>query len=153
MILPPILAFAVGFAAGFDAVSRVYGMSIYSLFVITVAGLIVGLIMAIIVYLSFRLAVILLGAVFGLFLGAGIAAVFGFEAGLIQYIAGLIVAIISVIIAIRLDLPKYLIIVLTSFVGTEAIVRGLLLLQGSISVSDLTLVSWVSILSQFDILA
>jgi hypothetical protein len=153
MILLPILAFAVGFTAGFNAVSYVYGVSIFSSLVIAVAGLILGLLLAVIVYLSFNLAVILLGGLFGYTLGSAIASFLGFEPGFVQIIAGLIVAIIAVVIAVRLNLPKYLVIVLTSLLGTEAILVGLLLLMGSTSVNDLKLGSWESILLQFHILA
>ncbi|MCJ7444252.1 MAG: DUF4203 domain-containing protein [Methanotrichaceae archaeon] len=152
-ILLPILAFAVGFTAGSNAVSNVYGVSIFSSLVIAVAGLILGLLLAVIVYLSFNLAIILLGALFGYTIGSAIASFLGFETGLIQIVAGLILAIIAVIIVVRLNLPKYLVIALTSLIGTEAILGGLLLLTGSISVNDLKLGSWESILSQFHILA
>jgi hypothetical protein len=153
MILLPILAFAVGFTAGSNAVSNVYGVSIFSSLVIAVAGLILGLLFAVIVYLSFNLAVVLLGGLFGYTLGSAIASFLGFEPGLVQIVAGLIVAIIAVIIAVRRNLPKYLVIVLTSLLGTEAILGSLLLLQGSISIDALKLGSWGSILSQFHVLA
>jgi hypothetical protein len=152
MILLPILAFATGFAAGINAVSNVYGMSIISSLVIAFAGLILGLLLAVIIYLSFNLAVILLGAIFGYTLGSGITSYAGLESGLIQIVAGLIVAVVTAIIAIRLNLPRYLIIALTSLLGTEFILVSLLLIMGFISVENLKLGSWLSSLSQSRIL-
>ena len=153
MILLPILAFAAGFTVGSYSVSNIYGVSILSSLVIVVAGLIWGILLAVIVYLSFNLAIILLGALFGYTIGSAITSFIGFETGFIQVVAGLIFAIIAVIIAVRLNLPKYLVIALTSLAGTEAILVGLLLLTGSISFNDLKLGSWESILSQFYVLA
>jgi hypothetical protein len=137
MILLPILGFLVGFIIGAAAVSSVYGESILSLMVIAVAGLITGLILAVLVYMFFNLAIILLGASLGFTLGSGIASYLGFEAGFIPVIAGLIVAVIVGFLAFRMNLPKYIIIALTALIGSEALLSGALLLIGFVSLDDL----------------
>lgn len=137
MILLPIWAFLVGFIIGAAAVSGVYGESILSLIIIAVAGLITGLLLAVLVYMFFNLAIILLGASLGFSLGAGIASYLGFETGFIPFIAGLIVAVIVGFLAFRLNLPKYIIIALTALIGSEALLSGALLLVGFLSLDDL----------------
>jgi len=137
MILLPIWAFLVGFVIGAAAVSGVYGESILSLIVIVVAGLITGLLLAVLVYMFFNLAIILLGASLGFTLGSGIAYYLGFETGFIPVMAGLIVAVVVGFLAFRLNLPKYIIIALTALMGSEALLSGALLLVGFISLNDL----------------
>jgi hypothetical protein len=114
MILLPVLAFLVGSIIGAVAVSGVYGDSILSLIVIVVAGLIVGLSLAVLVYLFFNLGVILLGAAVGYTIGSGLAYYLGFVAGPISFVAGLIAAAVVAFLAFRLNLPKYIIIALTA---------------------------------------
>lgn len=137
MILLPVLGFLVGFIIGAAAVSGVYGESILSLIVIAVAGLITGLLLAVLVYMFFNLAIILLGASLGFTLGAGIASYLGFETGFIPVMAGLIVAVIVGFLAFRMNLPKYVIIALTALIGSEALLSGALLLVGFISLDEL----------------
>lgn len=148
MILLPVWSFLVGFVIGASAVSGVYGKSIFSIIVIIVAGLIVGLLLAALVYLFFNLAVILLGASFGFTIGSGIAAYIGFEERFILLIAGLIVAIIVGILAYRLNLPKYIIIALTALMGSEAILSAAFLLTGLLSLGELNLGSLGQLFSQ-----
>jgi Domain of unknown function (DUF4203) len=139
MILLPVLAFLVGSIIGAVAVSGVYGDSILSLIVIVVAGLIVGLSLAVLAYLFFNLGVILLGAAVGYTIGSGLAYYLGFVAGPISFVAGLIAAAVVAFLAFRLNLPKYIIIALTALIGSEAILSGILLLIGFITPSDLQL--------------
>ncbi len=139
MILLPVLAFLVGFIIGATAVSGVYGESILSLIVIVVAGLITGLLLSVLVYMFFNLAIILLGAFLGYTLSSGIAIYIGFETGFIPAIAGVIAAAIVGFLAFRLNLPKYVIIALTALIGGEAILSGVLLLANFISLKDLEL--------------
>lgn len=139
LILLPVWAFLTGFAIGAVSVSGVYGQSILSMIILVVAGLIVGLLLAVITYMFFNLAIILLGASFGYTVGSGIAIYSGFETGLVPVLAGLITAAAVGFLAFRLNLPKYVIIALTAFTGSGALMIGALLLMGHISLSNLEL--------------
>lgn len=147
MILLPLWAFLVGSIIGIAAVSGVYGQSILSLFVIVVAGLITGLSLAVLAYMFFNLAIILLGASLGYTLGSGLACYMGFKLGFILVMAGIIVAATVGFLAFRLNLPKYIIIALTALTGSEILLSGALLLVGFISLKDLELGLLGSILS------
>ncbi len=147
MILFPVWAFLVGFIIGAAAVSGVYGQSILSLFVIVVAGFITGLSLAVIAYMFFNLAIILLGASLGFTLGTGLACYIGFKPGFILITAGIIVAVTVGFLAFHLNLPKYIIIAFTALIGSEALLSGALLLVDFISLKDLELGLLGSILS------
>jgi hypothetical protein len=132
-VLLPILGFMAGFAIGAGSLMAVYGRGILAIIVIAAAGLIVGLLVAVAAYLFFSWAIILLGATLGYILGSGIAASLGSESRLISLLAGILAAVLSGIVAIRLNFPKYAVIVLTAAMGSGAIVVGALLLSGQIS--------------------
>ncbi len=85
----------------------------------------------------FNLAVILLGASFGYAVGSGLAYYLGFETGFVPVLAGLIVAAAIGFLAFRLNLPKYVIIALTALTGSGALIIGVLLLIGYISLNSL----------------
>ncbi len=133
MILLPVWGFITGFSMGAHGVSSVYGESLLSMVVIIVAGAIVGLIFAVIAYLFFPVAIILMGASLGYFVGWTVVTSLGFEPGLIPALIGLIVAIVVALLAIRFHLPKFVIIVSTSLLGSIAIIIGIMLLIGDIS--------------------
>lgn len=131
-VLLPIWGFATGFAIGAGSLLAVYGQSILAIIVIAAAGSIVGLLLAVAAYLFFSWAIILLGATLGYIFGSGIAASIGSESSPISLLAGILAAVISGIVAVRLNLPKYAVIVLTAALGSGALVAGALLLTGQI---------------------
>jgi len=137
MILLPIWGFIFGFALGTDLVSGVYGQSIFSLLVIIVAGIIVGLMIAIAAYLFFDFAVIILSATVGYSLGAGLAIGIGLGSWQVPAFVGILLAATAALLAIRLHLPKYIIIVFATLLGSSAIINGLLILAGMESLGAL----------------
>jgi hypothetical protein len=136
-VLLPLFGFVTGFVIGASSLLAIYSQSILAIIVIVAAGSIVGLLVAAATYLFFSWAIILLGATLGYLLGSGIAASAGSESGLITLLSGVLVAAISGIVAIKLDLPKYAVIVLTAALGSGAIVTGALLLMGQIPLESL----------------
>jgi len=136
-ILLPIWGLLTGFFIGAAGVSSIYGKSLLSIIIIIVAGSIVGILLAVAVYLSYNLAIILLAATLGYFIGETIAIHLGFNPGLIPIVIGLISATIVGFTAIRLHLPKYIIILFTSLIGSIAILVGTLLLTGQVTLESL----------------
>jgi hypothetical protein len=136
-VLLPLFGFVTGFVIGASSLLAIYSQSILAIIVIVAAGSIVGLLVAAATYLFFSWAIILLGATLGYLLGSGIAASAGSESGLITLLSGVLVAAISGIVAIKLDLPKYAVIVLTAALGSGAIVTGALFLMGQIPLESL----------------
>jgi len=139
MILLPVWGFITGFFVGAYAVSNVYGQSLLSIAVLGVAGVILGLIFAVIAYLLFPAAVILLGASLGYTAGWTIMTSLGFDPGLIPIAIGIVGAILIAVLAIRFHLPKYVIMVSTALLGSIGIIIAVLLLIGEISLGEFDL--------------
>ena len=104
--------------------------------VIIVAGIILGLLFAVISYLFFPAAIIILGASLGYSAAKTVMISLGFESGLVPALFGLIAAIALAILAIRYHLPQYAIIVSTSMLGSIAITTGIAFLTGNISLQE-----------------
>ena len=136
-ILLPIWGLMTGFFVGAAAVSSIYGKSPLSIIIIIVAGSIVGILLAVAVYLFYNLAIILLTATLGYLIGEAITIHLGFNPGLIPIVVGLISAALVGFVAIRLHLPKYIIILFTSLTGSMAILGGFLLLTGQVTLESL----------------
>ena len=136
MILLPVCAFLIGFSTGVYGVSSVYERSLLSLAVIIVAGVILGLLFAVISYLFFPAAIIILGASLGYSAAKTVMISLGFEPGLVPALFGLIAAIALAILAIRYHLPQYAIIVSTSMLGSIAITMGIAFLAGNIPLQE-----------------
>jgi hypothetical protein len=136
-ILLPIWGLLTGFFIGAAGVSSIYGKSLLSIIIIIVAGSIVGILLAVAVYLFYNLAIILLAATLGYSIGETITIHLGFNPGLIPIVIGLISAAIVGFAAIRLHLPKYIIILFTSLIGSIAILGGTLLLTGQLTLESL----------------
>jgi hypothetical protein len=137
MILLPIWGFVTGFSIGAYSISGVYGESLLSIVVIVVAGAILGLIFAVLAYLLFPAAVILLGASLGYTAAWTIVTSLGFSPGLIPVAIGIAGAIALAILAVRYHLPKYIIIVSTAMLGSIGIIMGILLLMGEVTLEGL----------------
>jgi hypothetical protein len=133
MILLPLLGLLIGFILGAEWTASVYGLTLLSVIPVFAAGIIVGLFLAIAAYLFFDFSIILLVATLGYSLGAGILINMSLGTGLVPNIAGWITAGVAALLAMRLHLPKKIIIILTALFGAAAIVNGLLLLMGLIS--------------------
>ncbi len=133
MVLLPVWGFMTGFSIGAYGISNVYGESLLSLVVIIVAGAILGLLLAVIAYLFFPAAIILLGASLGYSAGELAMISFGFEPGLVPGLIGIIAAVILALLGVRFNLPKYVIIVSTSMLGSIAIIIGIALVTGNYS--------------------
>ena len=136
MILLPVWGFMMGFSTGIYGVSSVYETSLLSLPFIFVAGVILGLLFAVISYLFFPAAIIILGASLGYSAVWTFTISLGLEPGLIPALFGLIAAIAAAVSTIHYGLPKYAIIVSTSALGSIAITMGIALLTGNVSLQE-----------------
>lgn len=137
MILLPVWGFLTGFSVGAYSVSGVYGQSLLSIATIVAAGVILGLIFAVLVYLLFPVAVILLGASIGYSAGWTTMTYLGFSPGWIPAAIGIASAVALAVLAVRHHLPKYVIIVATAILGSIAMIMGILLLIGEVSLQGL----------------
>lgn len=137
LILLPIWAFFAGFSIGASAVSEITGDGFLATATAWVVGIVLGLILAVLSYLFYVAAVGLLAAVTGYWIGTGIMAWAGVGPGFAMALVGILVAAAFVAVTFGLHVPKVLIIVLTALSGASALLSGVLLLFGRISLENL----------------
>ncbi len=134
-ILIPIWAFFAGFAVG----AAVFADAANTGFIATtlgwVIGLIVGLVFALFSYFFYSLAVVLLGATTGYWIGTAFMSWIGFNKGFLSAVVGISLGIVFALATIGLNVAKYLLIALTSIAGATAIIGGVLVLFNKIELS------------------
>lgn len=137
IILLPIWAFLVGFAAGASWLQELFGEGFFATVTSWVGGLVVGVVLAVLSYFWYYAAVVIVGGALGYTLGAGFMGALGFD-GILAIGVGLVVGAILAIITIVLAVPAWLIVVLSAVGGAVAAVNGVLILLGRIQLEDIS---------------
>jgi hypothetical protein len=137
LFLLPIWGFFAGFSVGASAVVALFGGGFLSTTSSWLVGIVVGLIFAVLSYLFYYFAVVVLGASVGYMLGTGFMALLGFSPGFLSFVAGVFVAAILVGLVLFLNAPKLLLIGLSAFGGAATMIAGLLLMLGRIPLGTL----------------
>src|SRR3954452_23390728 len=133
VILLPIWGFFAGFQFGASILSNWFGQGFLTTVIGWVVGLLVGIFAAVLAYLFYAAAVVLLAGFVGYQLGVGIMTWIGFKEGFLTFIVGLIIALGLVALAIFLRLPKVLILVLSALSGAVTILAGVFIALGRVS--------------------
>jgi hypothetical protein len=137
IILLPIWAFLVGFAAGASWLQELFGEGFFATVTSWVGGLVVGVVLAVLSYFWYYAAVVIVGGALGYTLGAGFMGALGFD-GILAIGVGLVVGAILAFITIVLGVPAWLIVVLSAVGGAVAAVNGVLILFGRIQLEDIS---------------
>jgi hypothetical protein len=137
VILLPIWGFFAGFQFGATIFTNIFGEGFLSTVISWVIGLLVAIFAAVLAYLFYAVAVVLLAGFVGYQLGIGIMTWIGFKEGFVTFLVGLIFALGIAALAIFLRLPKLLIIIFSAFAGAGAILAGFFLALGRISIESL----------------
>src|SRR5262245_2534411 len=137
LILLPIWGFFAGFLFGANGVSYLLGDGFLATVLGWVVGFVVGIVFAVLSYLYYWVAVVLLGAAVGYAAGIGLMHWLGNGGGLLAFTVGIVGAIIVAGAVILLRVPKYLIIVLTAFGGAFLAIMGVALIIGRVKVDQL----------------
>jgi len=137
IILLPIWAFLVCFAAGASWLQELFGEGFFATVTSWVGGLVVGVVLAVLSYFWYYAAVVIVGGALGYTLGAGFMGALGFD-GILAIGVGLVVGAILAIITIVLAVPAWLIVVLSAVGGAVAAVNGVLILLGRIQLEDIS---------------
>ena len=137
IILLPIWAFLVGFAAGSSWIATLFGEGFFATVTSWVGGLVVGVVLALLSYFWYYAAVVIVGGALGYTLVAGFLGSFGFD-GILAIALGLVAAAIVAVITIVLAVPAWLVVVLSGIGGAVAAVNGVLILLGRIKLEDIS---------------
>ena len=136
-MLLPIWGFFAGFVLGAGAMTALFGDGFLVTVTSWVAGLVVGVLFAVLSYLYYWFAVVFVGAWLGYTAGIGLMTLFGIGDGFVAFVVGLVTAVAFALVFIFLRVPKYLILIATSFGGAFAAVSGIPLLLGQVPLSAL----------------
>ena len=138
LILLPIWGFFAGFLLGANGVQYIFGEAFLATATGWVVGFLLGLLFAVLSYLYYWVAVILLGGALGYQLTIGLLQWIGFEGdGIIAFILGLIVGAIFAVGFFLLQMPAVLVIVATAISGAGATVAGVAIGLGLIDYQSL----------------
>jgi len=131
LILLPIWGFLAGFLVGADVISYILGDGFLATGLGWVTGFIVGALFAVLSYLYYYVAVVLLGGSLGYAIGIGFMTWLNIG-GAFAWIVAMAVAIVFAIGFVMLRMPFILIVVATAIGGATAAIAGLALILGRI---------------------
>jgi hypothetical protein len=137
-LLLPIIGFISGIMVGFGGVQGVFGTGAVSTTVAVIMALIVGAIMAVLSFLFFEVAVVVLSIIVGVSAFSYLAVAIGLgDNGFLLFMLSLFGGILGFIVAASGPLSRSLVIVLSSFLGVSFVLGGIMLLVGSVSLEQL----------------
>jgi hypothetical protein len=137
MFLLPVAGFIAGFLMGAQGMAYLLGEGFLATLAGWLAGLVLGLALAILSYFIYSFGVYLVATVFGLALFAGILTLLGVESGLILAVAAIAGAVAGIAAVAFLDIKKWLIVAITALGGAAGIIAGAFIVFGKWSLSDL----------------
>lgn len=138
-IMLPIFGAVTGFFVGARVVQEVFGTGFLSTGVSWIIGIIVGLVFALLSWFVWYAGAIIMAGAVGASLFSGILhAIFDNPWGIMLFIVALIGAIIFAAIALFLNLPIYIVIVNSALGGAALAVAGVLVLIGTVTVTELS---------------
>lgn len=127
-VVIPLMGFFAGLSLGGAIIADTAGSSFLGTTMGLVVGVAAGIALAIFAYLFYYAAIVVLTAGMGYLAGSGLLLWLGFSPGLISALAGITVGAVMGIVAVMTDVPKVLLIILTTIAGAVLTVGGLMLL-------------------------
>ena len=143
LILLPLWGFLVGFNVGTDALEALFGYGALATVLSWVTGFIVGVFFAVFSYFFWWGAIAILAGGLGYAVAGSIVGFFGIDQfGLLAVAAGIALGAVFAIVTLLLNVPKYLVILVTAFGGAATVIAGFLVMFGQIDPSRL---HWVTV--------
>jgi len=136
LVLLPVFGFFAGFWLGADITSLFLGTGFLGSLTGWVAGFILGLIFAFFSYMFFKFAIGVQAMIITYSIIAGLFGAF-FEPGILAALIGVAFALVVLFLTFALNLQRYIVIVITSIVGSNAILLSGLLLFGRVTLKEL----------------
>ena len=120
----------MGFLLGAELVAAVFGDRLFATLLGWMVGIGLGVMLAVVAGLAFRIAVVILALSVGYWVGSGLLVALGLEPGLLTSAGGAVVAAALAILAIYADGPRLLVAALTAWGGAAIGLAGALVLVG-----------------------
>jgi hypothetical protein len=140
-IIIPLWGLIAGFMLGASAVSDALSNNFIGSVMGVVVGFIVGVVFALFAYFFFELAIVLLGANVGYWIGVSLIGLFGIEKGFLSAVVGIMLGVIFALVFLFANAPKIFLIIFTSLGGASAIITALLLLFDKVQIDNLSYIS------------
>jgi len=137
VVLLPLWGFFAGFLASAQAIQQLFGGGFLSTVGSWVFGFVIGILFAVAAYFFYYAAVAILAGTVGYEIGVGLMAGLGINAGVLQFIIGLIVAAALIAAVVFFNLPKVFVVGLTALAGASMILSGILIALGRVSLNEL----------------
>jgi hypothetical protein len=137
LILLPIWGFFIGFLFGAGFVTALFGDGFLSTVLSWIVGFGFAVVFALLSYLYYWFAVIFLGGSIGYALGLSLMAWLNITGNLIVFIVAIAFAVVFALAFVFLRVPKYLVLVATSFGGAFAAIVGVALILGRVPLAAL----------------
>ena len=138
LLLLPIWGFVVGFGLGTEAMRALFGDGTFATVTSWIVGFVIAVAFAMLSYLYYYAAIAILAGAVGYVIGASAWGIIGNEQGVIAFVIGLVVGVVFAIGVLALNVPRYLIIVLTGLGGAATVVAGWFLLIGKVPADNVT---------------
>lgn len=137
-LLLPFIGLISGIMAGFTGVQAVFGEGAISTAVAVGVAVVVGVLLAILSFVFFDLAVLVYVALLGAALFTYLGVILGLnEEGFIVFMLALTGGILTAVWASKMALSIYLVVALTAFVGVGYVLAGFFLLAGNLTLNDI----------------
>lgn len=148
-ILLPIFGAVIGFFIGARVVQDIFGTGFLSTATSWIVGILLALGFAVLSWFIWYAGVIIEAGAVGALLASGLLhLIFDNPWGIVLFIVTLIGAIIFAIGALVLNLPIYIVIVNSALGGASLIISGILVLMGTITLTELANGSTVAVVDE-----
>ncbi len=138
LILLPIWGFFAGFLLGAQILQDFFGDGFLATTASWIVGVIIGLVFAVLSYLFWYVAVVIVFASVGYWLGWGFMTLIGFsDTGIVAFAIGLLLGAVFAVAAFVTGVPLAALVVITAVAGAHVLIAGTLVIFGSIEVADL----------------
>jgi hypothetical protein len=132
--LIPLAGFIVGLSIGGNVISAMNGTPFLGAALGIIVGVVLGLVFALLSYLFYSVAVVLLFGSLGYWIGSSFILLFGFDPGFISTVVGLVLGVVFGLVALAFNAPKYFLIVFTGLTGAVVTIGGIMLLLNKIPI-------------------
>jgi uncharacterized protein DUF4203 len=138
LLLLPLWGFLLGFQLGTEGMQALFGDGTFATITSWVVGFVVAVAFAVLSYFFYYAAIAIMAGTVGYAVGAAAWGLIGSEQGLIAFVIGLVVAVALALAVLALNVPKYLVIVVTGLGGAAAILLAWFLLIGKVPAENVT---------------
>lgn len=132
----PLWGFVAGLSVGGTVISHMANTPFLGTALGIIVGLFLGIVFAVLSYLFYSIAVVVLIGAAGYWAGSSFIQLFGFNPGVLSTIVGTALGIAVALVALLLNAPKYALVVITAAVGAMTSIGGILLLFNQIPLDE-----------------